>query len=143
MVRVQLRSFQNVVGFLDKGTLINISFVTRKRQILQGKVLEFFSEIIFQLSKKGRGDLPLSPPPRWLRFCGETQTLYCIVYISKNIKQDARNLNWINTFHLNHILTILRMYWTKGGTHEALQTAELVDRQKSKKKKTRFVKKNK
>ena len=63
MVRVQLRSFQNVVGFLDKGTLINISFVTRKRQILQGKVLEFFSEIIFQLSKKGRGDLPLSPPP--------------------------------------------------------------------------------
>ena len=63
MVRVQLRSFQNVVGFLDKGTLINISFVTRKRQILQGKVLEFFSEIIFQLSKKGRGGPPLSLPP--------------------------------------------------------------------------------
>ena len=63
MVRAQLRIFQHVVGFLDKGTSVNISFATRKRQILQGKVLEFFSEIIFQLSKKGRGDLPLSLPP--------------------------------------------------------------------------------
>ena len=92
MVRAQLRIFQNVVGFLHKGTSINISFVTRKRQILQGKVLDFFSEIISQLSKKGQGR-PLPLFPRWLRLCVETQIIYCTIYISNNIKQHAWNLN--------------------------------------------------